>query len=84
MVDKLIVRYPEDLMKNQITGEIYRALKTQGIMPLEIVSNYAAKMGVFEVKYFFSKKESPKLSLLEGILNNANLLEKVEIITNKK
>ena len=82
MVSELAIKYSENLRENKIAGEIYDLLRDNGIEPLEVISSYLPKMGIFNVKYCFSKINNLKLSLLEGILNNANLLERVEIINN--
>jgi len=84
MVNELLIRYSEDLRENKIAVEIYETLRDQGIEPLEVNSNYFTKIGIFTVKYSFSKRDHPKLSLLEEILKNAGFLERIEIINNQE
>ena len=75
MVDALYLRYLEDLKENKIASEIHKALSNYGIEAVEVRSTYSPKFKMFAVTYSFSKNKI-KLSAIEGILNDANLLEK--------
>ena len=63
MVNKLVVRYSEDLRKNKITGEIYGLLKDHGIEPLEVIPHYFTKMRIFTVIYYFNKIDTQNFLL---------------------
>ena len=82
MVEELFIRYSEDLKENKMLNKIYETLKNKGINPLIITSKYFTKAKIHYVTYIFTEKDFPKLSVIEQILNEANLLEKVEMIND--
>ena len=83
MVNELLVRYREDINENKIMTEIYQILKNNGIEPRKVIFDYNSKIKIFDASYQFHEKDNPSLSVLEGILNEVDLLKKVAIMNLK-